>query len=69
MDKYLAFLEEIKRMPRMYQSAYARRNATFIAEASSRGHISCMDGRARSMGMWHVTHAGVTLLKEHKRIV
>lgn len=69
MDKYLAFLEEIKRMPRTYQSNYARNNALYVAEAASRGHISCLDGRARGMGTWNVTHAGTVFLKDHGRIV
>lgn len=69
MDKYLGFLEEIKRYPRTYQSNYARNNAMYVAEAASRGHITCLDGRARSMGAWHITASGTELLHTHGRIV
>lgn len=56
-------------MPRTYQSNYARNNAMFVAEAASRGHISCLDGRARGMGTWNITHSGTNFLHEHGRIV
>lgn len=69
MDQYLAFLDSIKRMPRTFQSNYARNNASLVAEAASRGHVTCLDGKAKSMGTWNITSSGVQLLKEWGRIV
>lgn len=69
MDTYLAFLDSIKRMPRTFQSNYARNNAGLVAEAASRGHVTCLDGKAKSTGVWQITASGVGLLKEHGRIV
>lgn len=69
MDSYLAFLVSIMRMPRTFQSNHARNSAKLVAEAASRGHITCLCGKAKNTGVWQITSTGTKLLKEYGRIV
>lgn len=65
MSEYLKVLAAIKSCPKSFQSNYARNNAAFIAEAASRGHISCLTVGGRNGGAWELTSAGVEFLKKH----
>lgn len=69
MDEYLKVLYRIKMEPRTFKSNYARDNASEIAEAASRGHLTCLDGCGVNSGVWTVTARGVRLLKRFGRIV
>lgn len=65
MSEYLKVLAAIKGCPKSFQSNYARNNAALVAEAASRGHISCLTVSGRNGGSWEVTSAGVEFLKGH----
>lgn len=69
MSDYLKVLLGIKSCPKSFQSNYVRNNAALIAEAASRGHISCLTGAGRNAGAWEITAAGTHFLSEHGAIV
>ena len=62
MGNYLKVLRTIKSFPKSFQSNYARENAALIAEAASRGHLSCLDAQGRNTYVWEVTTGGVIFL-------
>lgn len=64
MGEYLRVLAAIKSCPKTFQSNYVRNNASLVAEAASRGHISCLSVDGRNVGAWEVTGAGVRFLKK-----
>lgn len=63
MSEYLKVLATIKSCPKSFQSNYVRVNAVLVAEAASRGHISCLTVGGRNGGAWEVTARGVKFLK------
>ncbi|UKH49703.1 hypothetical protein [Rahnella phage Sarma103] len=63
MGEYLRVLAAIKSCPKTFQSNYVRNNASLVAEAASRQHISCLSTDGRNAGAWEVTGAGVEFLK------
>lgn len=63
MSEYLKVLVTIKSCPKTFQSNYVRNYADLVAEAASRGHISCLGTDGRNNGAWEVTAAGVRFLK------
>ncbi len=65
MSDYLRVLMAIKSCPKTYQSNYARVNAGLVAEAASRGHISCLSADGRNNGAWEITSSGTTFLMVH----
>lgn len=65
MSDYLKFLSTIKSCPKTFQSNYARNYAGLVAEASSRGHISCLSMDGRNNGAWEITAKGVDFLKTY----
>lgn len=69
MDDYLRVLFTMKMEPKTFKSNYARDHAQEIAEAASRGHLTCLNGCGINSGVWTVTARGVRLLKQHGRIV
>ncbi|UEW68674.1 hypothetical protein vBSEqdws315_23 [Enterobacter phage vB_SEqdws-315] len=64
MGEYLRVLAAIKSCHKTFQSNYVRNNASLVAEAASRGHISCLSVDGRNTGAWEVTGAGVRFLKK-----
>jgi hypothetical protein len=68
LDEYLKFLFRIKMAPSTFKSNLARDFASFVAEASSRSHITCLNGAGINSGMWLITAQGHQLLKRHGRI-
>ncbi|WP_087502350.1 hypothetical protein [Pseudomonas sp. SID14000] len=68
MDDYLKFLYLIKMEPKTYKSNFAREFAQLAAEASSRGHITALNGAGIISGYWTLTASGTRLLKQHGRI-
>lgn len=62
MSEYLKLLADIKSCPKTYQSNYARVYASLVAEAASRGHISCLSVDGRNNGAWEITSSGTTFL-------
>ena len=62
MSEYLKILATIKSCPKSFQSNYVRNNSALVAEAASRGHISCLSVDGRNAGAWEVTGAGVRFL-------
>lgn len=69
MDDYLRVLFTVSREPKTFKSNYARDHASDIAEAASRGHLTCLNGCGINSGVWTVTAKGTRLLKQHGRIV
>lgn len=68
MDEYLRVLFAIKMEPKTFKSNYARDNAGLVAEAASRGHLTCLNGAGINSGTWVVTAMGHRLLKKYGRI-
>ena len=66
MYKYLNVLQKVWRNPQTFQSDYSRYNAAFIAEASCRGHITCLCYNVY-LGKWYITKEGMDFLKAHGR--
>lgn len=64
MSDYLKVLQAIKSCPKSFQSNYVRNNASLVAEAASRGHISCLTTGGRNAGLWEITASGVMFLDE-----
>lgn len=62
MSDYLKVLQAIKSCPKTFQSNYVRNNASLVAEAASRGHISCLSADGRNTGAWEVTGEGIRFL-------
>lgn len=62
MGEYIRILAAIKSCPKTFQSNYARNNAALVAEAASRGHLSCLSNDGRNNGAWEITAAGVEFL-------
>ena len=62
MSEYLRVLAALKSCPKSFQSNYVRNNSALVAEAASRGHISCLSVDGRNAGAWEVTGAGVLFL-------
>lgn len=65
MNDYLKLLATIKSCPKSFQSNYARNNASLVAEAASRGHLSALSADGRNAGAWEVTTSGAAFLNAH----
>ena len=63
MSEYLKVLAAIKQCPKSFQSNYVRNNMALVAEAASRGHLSCLTASGRNGGAWEITASGVKFLK------
>lgn len=63
MNSYLKVLYEIYTKPRNLQSDFARYNAQLVAEAASRGHISCIIAGVAT-NKWYITIGGAEFLKK-----
>ncbi|BBA26442.1 HNS binding protein [Pectobacterium phage PPWS4] len=63
MSDYLKVLAAIKQCPKTFQSNYVRNHAALVAEAASRGHLSCLAMDGRNGGAWEITASGVKFLK------
>ena len=62
MSEYIKILMAIKSCPKTFQSNYVRSYANLVAEAASRGHLSCLSADGRNNGAWEVTALGVSFL-------
>lgn len=62
MNKLLEVLKRAQREPFKFQSDYARANAYYVAEAASRGLVTCIQ-RGSNAGCWMVTEAGVAFIE------
>lgn len=65
MSEYLKLLANFKSCPKTFQCNYVRYNAALVAEAASRGHITCLNLNNRNNGAWEITASGVKFLKRH----
>lgn len=65
MSEYLRVLAAIKSCQKTFQSNYVRNNAALVAEAASRGHLSCLSTDGRNNGAWEITAEGVKFLNQH----
>lgn len=65
MSEYLKLLSAFKHYPRAFQANYCRHNANLVAEAASRGHITCLDAKGRSLGVWEITAQGTKFLNQN----
>lgn len=63
MSDYLKILAAIKSCPKTFQSNYVRNYSALVAEAASRGHISCLTTGGRNGGAWEITASGTKFLK------
>lgn len=61
MNALLNLLLELQREPKAFQSDWARANAYHVAEAASRGYITCVQ-QGINRGKWYVSLKGVNLL-------
>lgn len=64
MGEYIKVLQAIKSCPKTFQSNYVRNYADLVAEAASRGHITCLTTDGRNGGAWEVSAKGVKFLRE-----
>lgn len=64
MNEYLKVLLECHKHPKAFQSDYARQYASYIAEAASRGHISCVLNGLPTV-RWYVTTEGLKFLNDN----
>lgn len=67
MHKYLMFLGYIDDHPPKLQSDFCRYKAKLIAEAASRGHITCFCF-GKPTNKWHLTAEGFELYNSSKDI-
>lgn len=67
MHKYLMFLGYIDVHTPKLQSDFCRYNAKLVAEAASRGHITCF-WFDKPINKWQLTAEGFELCKYHKGI-
>lgn len=67
MHKYLMFLGYIGAHPPKLQSDFCRYKAKLIAEAASRGHITCFCF-GKPTNKWHLTAEGFELYNSSKDI-
>lgn len=61
MNDYLKVLSHVKNRPQTFQSDFVRNHASLVAEAASRGHISCLNN-GRNSGRWNLTLIGHSFL-------
>jgi len=61
MNNYLKVLKHILNHPQTFQSNHFRHNASLYAEASSRGHITCLEN-GNSTGRWKISTIGHSFL-------
>lgn len=67
MHKYLMFLGYINTHPPKLQSDFCRYKAKLVAEAASRGHITCFCF-GKPTNKWHLTAEGFELYNSSKDI-
>lgn len=65
MNEYLKVLATIKSCPKSFQSNYVRQYSSLVAEAASRGHISCIGVNGSNVGAWEITTEGTNFLNKH----
>lgn len=63
MNALLNLLIELQRDPKAFQSDWARANAYHVAEAASRGYITCIQ-QGINRGKWYVALKGSRLLNK-----
>ena len=63
-EAYLLLLYQIFCDPITLQSNLARREAFYIAEAASRGHLTSLVDKTIATNKWYVTSLGKKLLKK-----
>lgn len=67
MHKYLMFLGYINVHSPKLQSDFCRYKAKLVAEAASRGHITCF-WFGKPTNKWHLTAEGLELCNSNKDI-
>lgn len=63
MNKYFNFLKYIDKNKPKFQSDFCRKNAKLIAEAASRGHITCLTYYSGVTNCWRLTCKAYDILK------
>lgn len=63
MNKYISFLKYIEQNNPKFQSDFCRENAKLIAEAASRGHITCLNYCSEAANYWKLTCKAYAILK------
>lgn len=67
MNELLSVLKEVHREPKAFQSDWARSKAKWVAEAASRGLISCLQN-GYSRHRWMITTKGMKVLENQGAI-
>lgn len=62
MNQLIAVLKRAQKEPFKFQSDYARANAFHVAEAASRGFITCLQ-QGTNAGCWMATEAGIAFIE------
>lgn len=62
MNEYLKTLTHIKDNIVTFKSNYARDKASMIAEACSRGHITCLTPSGKNGSLWKLSVDGMNFL-------
>lgn len=63
MDMYINFLKYIDQNNPKFQSDFCRENAKLIAEAASRGRITCLNYYSEAINYWKLTCKAYSILK------
>lgn len=63
MNELIKTITGVRRYMPTFQSNFSRKKAHHIAEAASRGYITCID-TGINQGKWMVTQAGLKFLEE-----
>lgn len=65
MNEYLKVLAHIKNNPITFKSNYARERASLIAEAASRGHLTCLNSSGLNCKCWCISTSGTKFLNKN----
>ena len=65
MNEYLKVLNSIRQQVTTIKSNFSREYASLIAEASSRGHLTCLSANGRNCGVWQISSKGMKFLKQN----
>lgn len=64
MNEYLKLLSYVLYNTVTFKSNYARDRASLIAEACSRGHLTCLSPLGKNVGVWLVSKKGMDFMSE-----
>lgn len=65
MNSLLAVIKKLQKEPKTFQSDWARSNAYALAEAVSRGYVTCLQAGVNT-GKWMATAEGINLVEKQE---